>query len=67
MGWEGMCLTTMVDLQCVSFEVEGEPEAETTEGRGREAMGHAFQKRRGDGGARWRKGESVMQWHGLGR
>jgi hypothetical protein len=24
-GREGMCLTVMVDLQCVSFRIEGEP------------------------------------------
>jgi hypothetical protein len=30
---KGMHLVAMVDLQCVSFRVEGEPGAETTEGR----------------------------------
>jgi hypothetical protein len=30
---KGMHLVAMVDLQCVSFGVEGEPGAETTEGR----------------------------------
>jgi hypothetical protein len=34
MGWEGMHLTAMVDLQYVSFRVEGEPRAEIAKGRG---------------------------------
>jgi hypothetical protein len=37
-GQQGMCLKAMLNLQCVSFGVEGEPGAETAKGmRGDEA------------------------------
>jgi hypothetical protein len=42
-AWEGMRLTVMLDLQCVSFRVEGEPGAETAEGR---RQGLYFSRRR---------------------
>jgi hypothetical protein len=48
----------MVDLQCASFRVEGEPGAETVKGGG-EATGLAFQKWRGEGATRWREDESA--------
>jgi hypothetical protein len=33
-GWEGLLLMAMVDLQCISFRVEGEPRDEMPDERG---------------------------------
>jgi hypothetical protein len=39
--------TTMMDFQCVNFRVEGEPEAETTKGRGGDKVSISEEEGRG--------------------
>jgi hypothetical protein len=51
-GWqerrrEGMRLTAMVDLQCISFRVTGEPRAETAEERGGDGVCISKEEERG--------------------
>jgi hypothetical protein len=50
-GREGIHSTTMLDLQCVDFDVEGKPDIETSE-----AMGLAFWE---EGATWWREDESA--------
>jgi hypothetical protein len=64
---EGMHPTTMVDLQCVSFGVEGEPEVEMTEGRGGNGACVSKEEGRGRGSVEGRRvGHAAVQLRPLG-
>jgi hypothetical protein len=61
-GQKGICLTTMVDLQCAGFRVEGELGAKMAKGRGGDGACILEEEGRGCGSVEGRQVSNMAAW-----